>query len=477
VSDRSHLSDEEYFEPELKQLADETLVGSSIPALTVKEGKLLREAREARELADSAESLSSLSSLSSQSRTSRMWKPPELERAALHGAAGEWALASQPFTEASAAGVLVSTLVAFGNAVGGTPRTDVGATPHHANEYALLIGPTGSGRKGDAMRVGLRPVELADPSWRGRIVRGFGSGEAIIDSVRDAVTERDEDGNERTLLAATDDKRLLIHESELASVLAIAARRGSTTASLLRQAWDRDRLDNRTKGRTITANDAHISFLAAVTPDELRKRVPEAEIANGFLNRFLLIAVTRSKYLPGGAKLPNNVAEEHASAFAKAITAARNAWSLRRDAPAEELWKHAYMHELAVERHGLAGNACARAEPHALRLSMLYALLDRSPAIQPAHVEAALALWRYAEQTAVLVFGDSLGDATADMILAALHAARPEPLSRTAIRDRFERHRSVTEIDAALARLVTAGHVAVFRQPTGGRPTTFVRLA
>ena len=45
-----------------------------------------------------------------------------------------------------------------------------------------------------------------------------------------------------------------------------------------------------------------------------------------------------------------------------------------------------------------------------LRLSMIYALLDRSETIQVEHLQAAHAIWRYAEASARRIFGEQTGD-------------------------------------------------------------------
>ena len=66
---------------------------------------------------------------------------------------------------------------------------------------------------------------------------------------------------------------------------------------------------------------------------------------------------------------------------------------------------------------GLLGAATNRAEAQVLRLSVPYALLDRSARHPPEHLLAALAVWRYAEASARWVFGDALGDTIADAIL------------------------------------------------------------
>src|SRR5439155_3408861 len=111
----------------------------------------------------------------------------------------------------------------------------------------------------------LRPIRLADDGWSGRVSRGFGSGEAIVVEVRDPVHGPDGEGDETTIEAGSDDKRLLVYEDEFAQVLAVAGRDGSTLSPLMRSAWDGARLENRTKARKIVATDAHVSVLAAIT--------------------------------------------------------------------------------------------------------------------------------------------------------------------------------------------------------------------
>jgi hypothetical protein len=403
--------------------------------------------------------LSALSTLSAQ----RDWRPPVLEPAALHGLAGRWVEAAQPHTEPSAAGILLVTLTAFGSAAGRTPHIDVGFTPHHANESVLLVGPTATGRKGETTRAGMRPIELADVDWQARVHSGFGSGEAVVAEVRD------ETENE----PGAEDKRLLVQEDEFASVLAVAGRDGSTLSMILRNAWDGRPLQNRTKARKTIATGAHVSAVCAITPEELRRRVPEAEIANGFLNRFLLVAVYRSKLLPEPHPIPGNVVGEYAQAFASALAFARRVGCIERDADARGRWDVAYREELSIDRHGLAGAVCSRAEAHVARLSMLYALLDNSDRIRLPHLEAALAVWRYCERSALLVFGDRLGEPTADAIVEALTAG---DLTRDQIRDQFSRHKTAAELDLALDLLQTMGRVEALKVPTGGRPATHYRL-
>jgi hypothetical protein len=73
-------------------------------------------------------------------------------------------------------------------------------------------------------------------------------------------------------------------------------------------------LQNRTKGKKAVATEAHLSALAAITPDELVRRVPEADIANGFLNRFLIVATSRSKLLADPPAIRGDLEAEYLDA-------------------------------------------------------------------------------------------------------------------------------------------------------------------
>ena len=67
-----------------------------------------------------------------------------------------------------------------------------GATEHHGNEFALLIGPSAKARKGSSWDHVQRIFAQVDPEAgpRERIVSGLSSGEGLIWSVRDPDSER-----------------------------------------------------------------------------------------------------------------------------------------------------------------------------------------------------------------------------------------------------------------------------------------------
>jgi hypothetical protein len=96
------------------------------------------------------------------------WPAPARETA-FHGPAGEFVRLTAPHTESDPMALLVQFLVCFGAAAGRGVHYAVEATRHHLNEFAILIGPSGKGRKGrtTSRRSWARPTPVS-PSGASR---------------------------------------------------------------------------------------------------------------------------------------------------------------------------------------------------------------------------------------------------------------------------------------------------------------------
>ncbi len=127
---------------------------------------------------------------------------------------------------------------------------------------------------------------------------------------------------------------------------------------------------------------------------------------------------------------------------------------------------------LSAERTGLFGSVTARAAAQVLRLSLVYAALDCSEIVRPAHLQAALAFWQYCDDSARHIFGDATGDRVADRILDALRGTGADGLDVEAISNLFSHHVSANRRDAALRLLEDAGLVFKRVEPTEGRNRT-----
>ena len=408
--------------------------------------------------------------------------PEPLDPAALHGLAGEIVATIEPHTEADPAALLVTLLVAFGSAAGRGPGWTVGGDFHATNLYAAFVGETASGRKGTSWGEVRRLMERADPEWaEGRVASGLSSGEGVIHHVRDDLTTRrrartkeerrdaDGDGLIEEVNPGVADKRLLVMESELGQGFKAMQREGNTLSPVVRGLWDHGSAGNLTKNAPERTTGAHVSIIGHVTPRELRDGLTEAERANGFANRFLLVCVKRARSLPFGGELAEGDLDAMGRALAAALARARDRRVLDMDTGAREAWKATY--EPLTERpDGMLGAITGRAVPLVRRLAVIYALLDQESIVGLAHLRAALAVWGYCERSAAHVFGGILGDRLADRLLAELRGAGTSGLTRSTIRTSVGHHLGAEEVGRALAELEARGLARCERCPTGGRP-------
>lgn len=268
------------------------------------------------------------------------------------------------------------------------------------------------------------------------------------------------------------DKRLMVRESEFARVLQVAERETNTLSAIIRDAWDTGKLQTLTKNQAAYATSAHISIIGHITKNELRKLLTDTATANGFANPFFWVLTKRSKLLPGAGALEIEDLQDIIERLRLALEVARDVTRIERDQEARQLWWELYP-RLTWDRLWLWGSVTSRPEAQTLRLSCIYALLDSLPIAKKTHLSAAYAVWRYCEDSARYVFGDSTGHVIVDEILRELRET-PEGMTRTEIREHFKRNRSSAQTDTALGEVKDAG-VARFEEALAGnnhrRPT------
>ncbi len=390
--------------------------------------------------------------------SSKRW--PTLDPAALHGLVGDIVRLIEAATEADPTAILIQFLVCFGNVIGRQTHWTVEADRHYLNLFVCLVGESAKARKGTSFRHVRRLFSQVDEGWeRDRIQSGLSSGEGLIWAVRDPIeTSRRKTSSRAEHEVASDDqgisdKRLLADATEFASVLKLMSREGNTLSPTIRNAWDSGDLQTLTKNSPARATGAHISIIGHITRDELLRHLDTTEAGNGFANRFLWVCVRRSKLLPEGGRIDQATEAALVERLRQSVSFGRTAGHLVRDPDAALLWSEAYF-DLNEEKPGLLGCMIARSEAQAMRLAAIYAVLDRTTAIRPEHLKAGLAVWRYCEDSARFIFGDSLGDPIADELLTALKEAGPQGMSRTRISEYFGRNKNAGQIGRALAGLI-----------------------
>src|SRR5438270_8501061 len=108
---------------------------------------------------------------------------------------------------------------------------------------------------------------------------------------------------------------------------------------------------------------------------------------------------------------------------------------------------------------GLVGSITSRNEAHAVRLATLYAILDCSSFIRNEHLRAALAVVDYSTRSVIHIFGDKVGNRTADEILDVLKKAGVSGKTRTELFEHFQKNKPGPEIKRALITLESRGVV------------------
>lgn len=383
---------------------------------------------------------------------------PTLPEAARYGLAGEVLRIIEPHSEADPAALLIQFLAAVGNLLGPDLHCMVEATRHALLLYPVLVGETAKARKGTSWGNIYRLCELVADEWvHERVTTGLSSTEGLISAVRD-------DADPPV------DRRLLIVQGEYASLLRIMSRDGNTLSPSLRDAWDSGNLRTLVKNDPLKATGAHITVIGHITREELRRYLSNTEAHNGFANRFLWVCAERSKSLPEGGTVPIWGIEWLQKELSGVLQWAneKGKIEIRRDEDARKLWAGEYR-VLSQGHPGLLGAATARGEAQVLRLSAIYAVLDCSTLVRVQHLKAALAVWKYCFASARYIFGEATGDPDVETILDALRKRGSIGMTRTEIRDLFNKHRSAQRIEQALNLLSRAGLAKSEHISTSGR--------
>ncbi len=410
---------------------------------------------------------------------------PVLGSAAYHGTAGEYLKCVAAHTEACPEAILANVLVGAGNMIGRGPHVPVGPTRHSCNEYAVIVGQTGAARKSEAANAAMAVLGEGDPRWRRTRVRdSISSGEGVVHAVRDAAPEdagpgADASSARRDTVSrdpGEPDKRLMLHMPELSFAFKVMNREGSTLSPVLRNAWDTDFLSLTSRSASLRATGAHVSLIGSITPREFLKLFSVTEAVNGFGNRCLYFYAYRARVLPSPEPIPNVDLQLFARELGASVAFAKTVGPVRRDPDAEDLWRAVYP-ELSAARPGVTGEMCARGAAHVVRLSLLYALLDRRATIGVEHLEAALAIEEYSSEVVRFVFGERFGDPVADKIVAALRRERGG-LTRSELSSRvFSNNKPAAVIGQTLVDLARQGIITSHMETTGGRPRQRWRLA
>src|SRR5260221_12143165 len=220
---------------------------------------------------------------------------------AYYGLAGDVVRLLAPHTEADPFALLLQFLVYFGAVIGPKPHFLHENTRHAMNLFAVLVGPTGKGRKGTSHDRVAALYRAVDAPWmREHVLKGLSSGEGLIAALRDHEDETSAPDPLR--------KAVLVYETEFAAPLEQMSRQGNILSSTLRQAWDADTLGTLTRNDPLKATGVHVAMVGHITRDDLQRYMTNTLAGNGLGNRIIWAASKRAKTLPfGGDTRPEGI--------------------------------------------------------------------------------------------------------------------------------------------------------------------------
>ena len=383
------------------------------------------------------------------------------------GILGEITMAAEPGTEADPVGILGSLLTMASVDIGPSPYVQVGNDRHPLLIWSLLFGRTGSGRKGGATQTAALFARQACPHYGDYATSGLSSGEGLIECIRDGDGDKDE---------GVKDKRLLCTETEFGTVMARAARDGSTLAEVCRQAWNGEALSvlNRKRFR---ASSSHVGIIGHIAPKDFSRRLAAADLAAGTYNRYLPLYVERSKRLPIPSGIDAREVGQLGARLGEGLRAAHGITRLQMDGEATQLWCDELYEEFtaADDEEQAWAEFMRRAAPYCLRIAGVYAVLDERRLIGKADLIAAGALVRYSTASARYVLGDQPRDPRLARLIREITAAGEAGLTRTQISALFGRNLPAMLLDKLLADLLNSGGYEVIEIQSGGRPAQAYR--
>lgn len=408
------------------------------------------------------------------------------------GILGDFVKLATRDSEADPAAVAITALVRFcaevyGHAPNQGPHLYIGETVHAPRLFAVICGNSSKARKGTSRHpvtklFGREHCNLADlRAWGlplpARESGGpLSTGEGLAYHVRDESDEereRRQRQNPNEPIREKGDKRLMIQDEEFASGLACTKREGNTLSMGIRCFWDNGDYAPLTKNNPITVKGAHINIVTHITMQELAVCLGDVQVVNGFGNRFLWICARRSKLVAMPPRMPETELAQIQREIWRLVAQAQKRGAMTMAGNALEKWEGIYP-EISKEHTGLAGSIINRGEAQTMRLALVYALLDGQERIDEPHLNAALSMWGYAQDSALYIFGDRAADPLEEKLLEIL---KQGPLSATDLSAAFSRNIPKERLQPLLQQLEAQQRISIRKEKSGkGRPKQVITL-
>jgi phage/plasmid primase-like uncharacterized protein len=342
--------------------------------------------------------------------------PPVATEEMFYGLLGQFAKAAALDTEVNPVAAMASAMTWLSAAMGRNIGLFAGNTWHGIRLNTVHVGRTSSGRKGDALGLLKRVIKAMekDATYAKLLPMKHDGGLSSREGLAMLIHDGYKLGKEE--VAAIEDKRLFILEEEFANVLAQCKRDGNTLSACIRGLFDGVSIQPAAK-TGIWASKPHIAIHGCITPTELRAKMSEGELSNGFANRFLIFWAERTCIEAFPRSAPDAEVNGYAKKLAEIIDFGLSDYPTNQDTitlkltmAARDAYRTTYT-EYNTQHPGgerITG-LLARRSPLLLRMAGLFSITDKSHDIDVKHIRAAHAWMTYFAQSVHFIFPPTAG--------------------------------------------------------------------
>ena len=407
---------------------------------------------------------------------------PHFDESILYGPAGQIAKKIAAYNESHIAAIYLNILVSLGNAFGRHAYFNVNKTEHFLNENLACVGDSSTSRKGTGGDEVDHLLGLIAGGWMNRCnMGGFGSGQGIIRAIRDEATYKRFNKIKRVYEDITrpgiGDKRLCVREGELSNILKLMADPKQRVDELVRNAWDSKKLQNIVAGttdvgesRSEICSKPHVSIIGYTTGSLLKATVPVGFDTSGSGNRFLYCYIKRLKLVPNGGPMidwssemvaGNSDKEGRQESFliylCRVLEDAQKDRLIPLADSARKYWNNLYQRMEKARPQSRVAGITSRGPAHVRRLATILCLIDLDVAVQVKHLEAALAIWKYCEESAEFIFEGYSRDGA--KILKLAHVKKDCGIGLNDVHDLFKRNKTAAWVKTQVTALVDGGYL------------------
>lgn len=353
------------------------------------------------------------------------FNPTPMPAGAIVGWLREYVDLAEPTTESSESFHAACMMTVMGACIGKRVGIFHASDALYANFYTLLIGRSGNSRKDTSIRRALRMPQFAPP--RGEPLTTLGTPFRVVHDISSA---------EGLIAMLKKNNNLLLYATEFSKVMSNATRESTRSiAPTLIEAFDTpSTIQNNTKAN-IEANDPqeaknpYVSILTGIQPKVMAKLIGEEEQYSGFLNRWLLVVGGGTGPRPD----PPDFDEESGWRLMKramdAIHSYPDGTLLRFSEEAKQRWHQWYIESYPNGESSEQEDAMSvRLGTIIKKIALVYAVLERSPAVDLNHLEAGIVMvnWSWAHTKALLpTFGEQTDAKISRLIVETLERRGP----------------------------------------------------